>query len=1092
MLYVKMKKILIANRGEIAVRITRAAAESGFQTVAVYSADDANSFHLRTADECWELEGKGVAAYLNIDQIIKVALEKNCDAIHPGYGFLSENDRFARRCRAEGLNFIGPDPEILELFGDKTRARLFAQQCGMPMLPGTYAATSLEQAIEFFESLGPDAAVMIKAVMGGGGRGMRAVYERSALEEAYIRCQSEARAAFGNGDVYIEKLIRRPRHVEVQIVGDGKEIVHLGERDCTIQRRHQKLIEISPCPNLSSELREKITESALLLARQCHYQSLGTVEFLLDEDKGTDTDFFFMEVNPRLQVEHTVTEELTGVDLVRAQIGIASGQSLTELGLKDISIPRDHYAMQLRINMETIDDTGSATPNTGTLSLYESPSGPGIRVDGYGYSGYKNNPSFDSLLAKLIVVSRSKNFTDVVAKAIRALREFRIEGIETNLPFLFNLLQRPEMANNDFYTHYIEDYALELSTAAVYPNGSLTGNLLNLQSEKADQLSGPEGSEPIRTPITGRVVSINVAEGDLVCAGQTLAIIEAMKMEHEIKTNQSGYVFGLQIAIDDIVGVGDPILFLIAKEVAGSSTKSEREIDLDYIRPDLEEVIERHSYGLDEMRPKEVDIRHENNQRTARENIEDLCDLGSFIEYGALAIAAQRQRRSIEDLIKKTPADGLVAGIGSVNGSIFGPKQARCMVMSYDYSVLAGTQGYFNHKKMDRMLKIAHEQNLPLVLFAEGGGGRPGDVDANAVAVAGLDLSTFGEFAALSGKSPLVGIVAGPCFAGNAALLGCCDVIIATANSTIGMGGPVMIEGGGLGSYRPEEIGPINIQSKNGVVDIVVADEAEAVASAKKYLSYFQGPISQWESADQRLLRQAVPDNRLRVYDIRALIEILADKDSVLELRPDFSPGMITALVRIEGRPMGIIANNPKHISGAIEADGADKAARFMQICNAFGLPIISLCDTPGFMVGPDIEAKAQVRHVCRMFVIGSNLSVPYFTVVLRKGYGLGAMAMARGGFHNSFFTTSWPTGEFGGMGLEGAVKAGFKKELQSITDPKEQDQLYRKLVNQLYEMGKAVNMASYLEIDSVIDPVDTRRWILRGLDSSSERTNSF
>ena len=438
----------------------------------------------------------------------------------------------------------------------------------------------------------------------------------------------------------------------------------------------------------------------------------------------------------------------------------------------------------------------------------------------------------------------------------------------------------------------------------------------------------------------------------------------------------------------------------------------------------------------------------------------------------------------MDDLISKTPADGLIAGIGSVNGSLFGENKARCMVMAYDYTVLAGTQGYFNHKKMDRMLKLAHEQRLPLVLFAEGGGGRPGDVDAAGVMVAGLDLSTFAKFAGLSGRVPVLGIVSGPCFAGNAALLGCCDVIIATQNSNIGMGGPVMIEGGGLGVFKPEEVGPIDVQTKNGVVDIAVADDAEAVAVAKQYLSYFQGATSQWEAADQRRLRRLIPEQRRRVYDVRTVIKTIADTDSFLELRPKFGPGMITGFIRIEGRPFGIMANNCKHMAGAIEAEGADKAARLMQLCNAHGLPMLSLCDTPGFMVGPEVEKRAQVRHVCRMFVIGSHLTVPYFTVVLRRGYGLGAMAMAKGGFHESFFTAAWPTGEFGGMGLEGAVKAGFKKELEAIENPQEREALYHKLVAELYERGKAINMASYLEIDAVIDPADTRKWIMQGLTS--------
>jgi acetyl-CoA carboxylase carboxyltransferase component len=519
------------------------------------------------------------------------------------------------------------------------------------------------------------------------------------------------------------------------------------------------------------------------------------------------------------------------------------------------------------------------------------------------------------------------------------------------------------------------------------------------------------------------------------------------------------------------------------EEGAGKSP-TEMGNNLDPIRSDLAEVIERHAVGLDERRPEAVRRMEERNQRTARAKVADLCDPGHFIEYGALAIAAQRQRRSLDDLMGRTPADGLITGIGQVNGSLFGEDKARCMIMAYDYTVLAGTQGFFNHKKMDRMLKLAHEQRLPLILFAEGGGGRPGDVDAYGVVIAGLDLSTFSSMARLSGRVPMVGIVSGPCFAGNAALLGCFDVIIATENSNIGMGGPVMIEGGGLGVFKPEDVGPMDVQTKNGVVDIAVRGDQEAVAIAKKYLSYFQGTTSRWEASDQRLLRTLIPEQSRRAYDVRKVIRAVADADSFLEMRPKFGPSMVTGFLRIEGRPFGVIANNCMYMAGAIEAEGADKAARLMQLCNVHGLPILSLCDTPGFMVGPEIEKRAQVRHVCRMFVIGSHLSVPYVTVVLRRGYGLGAMAMAKGGFHESSFTIAWPTGEFGAMGLEGAVKAGFKKELEAIEDPKEREALYEKLVAQSYERGKAINMASYLEIDAVIDPADTRSWILQALPS--------
>jgi len=499
-------------------------------------------------------------------------------------------------------------------------------------------------------------------------------------------------------------------------------------------------------------------------------------------------------------------------------------------------------------------------------------------------------------------------------------------------------------------------------------------------------------------------------------------------------------------------------------------------------RPELAELRARLHATRDEGRPEAVARRRKTGQRTARENIADLFDEGSFVEYGALGLAAQRTRHSIEDLVRLSPADGILCGVGAVNGALFEAERARTMVLAYDYTVFAGTQGWAGHKKLDRMLGLAASHRLPVVLFAEGGGGRPNDVDVHSVA--GLDTPSFLSFAALSGLVPRVGIASGRCFAGNAALLGCCDVIIATEDSSIGMGGPAMIEGGGLGSFKPEEVGPIGVQSKNGVVDLRVRDEAEAVAVAKKYLSYFQGPVAAWSCAEQTALRNALPERRRRAYKIRPILETLADTGSVLELRREFGRCVVTALARIEGQPCGVIANDPHHLGGAIDADGADKAARFLQLCDAFGLPIVSLCDTPGFMVGPEAEKTALVRHVSRMFVAAASLSVPFFTVVLRKGYGLGAQAMAGGHFHAPFFTVSWPTGEFGGMNLEGAVRLAMRKELAAIEDPAAREQTFQGMVAFAYERGKAINMASLLELDAVIDPAETRAWIVRGLRS--------
>ena len=581
----------------------------------------------------------------------------------------------------------------------------------------------------------------------------------------------------------------------------------------------------------------------------------------------------------------------------------------------------------------------------------------------------------------------------------------------------------------------------------------------------------------------GTVLLLDVQIGDDVAQGQRVAILESMKMEHEISTSISGTIEKLFVEVGETVLEGQELISLVPKEIAETGKEAETELDLDRIRDDLAEVKERHDIGLDDRRPDAVAKRRGREQRTARENIADLVNIDSYIEYGPLVVAPQRKRRSVEDLILNTPADGMIAGIGEVNADTFPEEKAQCVVMSYDYTVLAGTQGGQNHRKKDRLFEIAKRWELPVIFFTEGGGGRPGDTDG--MQVAGLDCLAFGLWADLSGVVPLVGINSGYCFAGNAAILGCCDVIIATENSNIGMGGPAMIEGGGLGVYQPSDIGPMDVQTQNGVVDILVKDEEEAVAVAKKYLAYFQGTIPEWDCEDQRKLRHLVPENRVRAYEVREIIDTLFDSDSVLEIRKEFGLGIITSLARIEGIPVGVIANNPSHLGGAIDSDAADKASRFMQLCDAFSLPIINLCDTPGFMVGPEAEKTGLVRHVSRMFVTARSVTSPTCTIVLRKAYGLGAQAMASGGFKFPLFTVAWPTGEFGGMGLEGAVKLGYRKELEAIEDPEEREATYQALVDRMYEVGKAISMADHFEIDDVIDPSDSRRWIVRGLKAA-------
>ena len=603
----------------------------------------------------------------------------------------------------------------------------------------------------------------------------------------------------------------------------------------------------------------------------------------------------------------------------------------------------------------------------------------------------------------------------------------------------------------------------------------------------------------VSSELQGLIVGVFVEVGSRVRAGAVVALIESMKMHYDVVTVSAGIVESIEVEDGDSVAIGQVLMKLGAADVGSDEADVMQDepaptspVGLE--RADLGEVIDRHNLGLDESRPEAVAKRRARNRRTARENVADLVDEGTFVEYGPVVIAAQRRRRELEDLIKSTPADGLVGGLGDVNGDLFSVpsetvqgdnRAAKCVVVSYDYTVLAGTQGTQNHRKKDRLFELAEQLRVPIVFFTEGGGGRPGDTDG--LGISGLDCLAFLWFAQLSGTVPLVGVNAGYCFAGNAAILGCCDVVIATEDSNIGMGGPAMIEGGGLGVFEPREIGPIEVQRANGVVDIVVADEAEAVKVAKQYVSYFQGRTRDWKAPDQELLRDIVPTDRLRPYDIRLVIDGLFDIGSVLELRRDFGLGMVTSLARIEGRPVGVVANNPSHLAGAIDSDGADKVARFMQLCDAFGLPLVSLVDTPGMMVGPDVEETALVRHCSRLFVTGANMSVPTVAVVTRKAYGLGAQAMMGGSTKAPLACVSWPTGEFGGMGLEGAVRLGYRKDLEAVSDQAEREALFQEMVDRLYENGKALSVATHFEIDDVIDPVDTRRWISALFDASPE-----
>ncbi|MET7877567.1 carboxyl transferase domain-containing protein [Micromonospora profundi] len=1060
-------RVLVANRGEVAVRVLRTLADLAVPSVAVYAADDDRCLHVRRADQAVPLPGAGVGAYLDQTSLIGAAHAAGATAVHPGWGFLSENAEFARRCAEAGLVFVGPAPQVLRVLGDKTAARAAAESAGIPVVSATGPAT-LDEAAKFLA--GAPEGIMLKAVAGGGGRGMRPVTDPADLAAAFERCRSEALGAFGDGTLYAEQLLTGRRHIEVQIVGDGTgAAVALGDRDCSLQRRRQKVVELAPAPGLASGLRDAVHDAAVRLAAGLGYRGVGTVEFLVGRD-----DFVFLEANPRLQVEHTVTEQVFDVDLVEIQLRLAAGASLADIGLDGPAPKPAGTAIQLRVTTETVRPDGGSLPATGVLTAFDPPAGRGVRTDTHGYAGYRVGTGYDSLLAKVVVHEPGGDPSVLRRKASRALAEFRVEGVDTNLGVLGRLLEHPEVTDGTATTAFLDEHAAGLATAPAREP-------LWFPGADVDPAAAPEPEEgtdgiAVRAPMEATVIAVPAAEGDQVTATSVLVVLEAMKMEHQVVAGASGVVDRLPVTVGQTVHPGTLLASLLAGEVQATTVDTVAEADPDLIRPDLRRVLDRQHKTRDEARPDAVSKRHGRGHRTARENLDDLCDAGTFSEYGSLVLAGQRARRSLDDLIDRTPADGLVAGVGQIN-------RTGCVAMAYDYTVLAGTQGYNGHRKKDRLFELAERNRWPVVMFAEGGGGRPGDTENPGVA--NLDTRAFALLARLSGLVPTVSVVTGKCFAGNAALVACSDFIVATPDANIGMAGPAMIEGGGLGVYRPEEIGPTAVHAVNGVVDLVVSDDAAAVRATRQYLSYFQGRIDTWEEPDQRALRHAVPENRRRTYDVRTVIDTLADRDSVLELRREHGVGMITALIRMAGRPVGLIANNPRHLGGAIDAEGGSKAARFMELCDAFDLPIVSLCDTPGFMVGPAAEESAQVRHFGRMFLAGASLTVPMVTVVLRKGYGLGAQAMARGGFYEPELTVSWPTGEFGGMGLEGAVRLGYRKELDAVTDPDEREALYQRLVAQMYERGSALNIASVFEVDDVIDPAQTRNRIVGVLDAA-------
>ena len=1077
--------LLVANRGEVACRIIRSAKALGYRAVAVQSANEealgaAAGLHVALADEVVTLPGVGASAYLDPDAIVAAATSAGCGLVHPGYGFLAESPRLARASAEAGLTWVGPDADALELFGDKQATHTRAEDIGIPTPPATGLLTLDDNG----SGAGPDArealrsaralldthpaGIAITALAGGGGRGIRIVTASDDLAGALRACASEAAAGFGDVRIFAEALVTGARHIEVQIIGTPEGTVVLGDRDCSIQRRRQKLIEIAPSPGISESLRHRLHSDAARLVASAGYQSLATVEFLVVEN-----EYWLLEVNPRIQVEHTVTEAVTGLDLVAAQLDVAAGRTPADLK----NVKSRGTAIELRISAETLLDSGEPTPSTGRVESLTWPTGPGVRIDTWAAAGVAVTGGFDPLLGKITV--HGPNLAMAAASAGRALDEFDVTGIETNAGVLKAITQVLELGSAT--TSAYDDHAEEIGARAreahaanpAVTSASMRDSVIGSHSEP--DLS--PGESLLRATMSGAVVDVSDEHREYV-------LIESMKMHHPVSGPKAKDIRHL-VAIGDQVATGQPLAILLGAETGEVDEAEELEP-----HPGVAEVQGRHAAVRDEAREYQLAKIRSRGRRTARENIEDLVDPGSFVEYGPLVIAAQTRRRSVDDLIAKTSGDGLIGGPATVDGH-------EIVVISYDYSVLAGTQGTRNHAKTDRLIQLAESKRVPIVLFAEGGGGRPGDTDRGPSS--GLQVPTFASLARLRGILPMITIVSGRTFAGNAALAGVCDLIIATPDANIGMGGPAMIEGGGLGRYKPEDIGPADIHTANGNIDVLADDEAGAVSIAREALGILRGTRREAraenrseecsdsfdESPENSLgdekaerARTIVPADRLRSFAIRDVIDAIADDGAFIEVRRNFAPGAVTGFVRVDGHPLVLIANDNHHLGGAIDVDAARSFTQHLRLAQDHGIPVLSLIDTPGFMVGPEAEREPGVRSFGDLFVAGAALTVPVGSVIIRKGYGLGAMAMATGGFDASAFTIAWPSGEIGPMGLEGSVRLGYAKELAAIEDDAERKRHEEELIAAEYEQGKAMSAAMIFDIDDVIDPARTRDWV--------------
>ena len=1052
-----LSRVLIANRGEIAVRLIRAVREAGLEAVAVHPADDRDSLHVRRADAAVPLPGEGVAAYLDAAAIARAARQSGCGAVHPGYGFLSENADFAQLCADAGLVFIGPTPETLRVMGDKAQARAFAAAHKVAVLPGTSGPTTLEEARAF---AGKHGAVMVKALSGGGGRGMLEVTDLNDLAEAFERCRSEARAAFGNDALYVERLAVRPRHIEVQVIGDGRAVQHLGERDCSIQRRHQKLIEVAPSPSLNDKLRQRIAGAALQLAKALNYRSLGTFEFLVDGD-----EFFFMEANPRLQVEHTVTEEVTGVDLVAAQLRIAAGASLADIGLSEPPRPRG-FAVQARVNLETLDADGLPRPSAGTIRGFALPFGPGVRVDTCGYSGYRVNPRYDSLIAK--VIGHGDDFATAARRCATALAEFEIGGLATNLDLAHAIVTDSDFTSGPLDTSYI---ATHLDRLLAHRRPALASADAQAEvSQKEVQPIVPAGALGVFAPMSGVLVSLAVAPGDTVQAGATVAVLEAMKMEHLIRAPQAMRIdavpaqAGAMVDQGCLLACGTPIQG--ADEAAGAAMVKQKAEDWS---AEVAEIERRHELAHAMGGPGKVARQRGDGKLTARERIEAMADAGSFREIGALAGFASYDGSG--QATQVLPAN-FVAGTARLNGR-------KIALGVDDFTGRGGSGDAAIHAKQIYLEHYARQMRLPMVRLLDGQSGGGSVKMARDAGYTYIPVNP-GWDAVVDNLSlvPVAAAALGPTVGLGAArfVMSHLGVLVEGLGQVFTAGPPVVLGGTGE-KLTKEELGGADVHRNNGTAERIVPNEATAFTAIREFLGYLPGSVFELppvractDPADRReeSLLSAIPRSKRRPYKIGPILDAVFDAGSVFTYA-EYGGSTVTALARLDGHPVGVISGDPMK-GAAMSVQGAQAIGRLVDLCGTFHLPIVSLSDQAGVNIGSAAESQATIRAGARAIAAVYQARVPQAEIIMRRVYGVGGAGIVNR--HQANRCWAWPSGDWGSLPARGGIEAAFRAEIEASAD---RSATIERIAAQLDALASPFRTAEHFGVQDLIDPRDTR-----------------